>query len=397
MLPKHHDSAILCNNMRIRVLLIITDLQVGGTPQVVKELACGLASVTGPVQYEVLVACLATQGPVAQELRSRGIATHCLGALGPWDIRVFWRLGQLISKFRPDVLHCSLMHANVTGRIIGSLLSVPYIIASIHTAEQGKLWHLIAENLTCRLSRITVCVSNSVRNHVERYAHIPPSRLVVIPNGIDWRRFAQAQPVDLVSLGLQPERKTLISVGRLDAVKAIDVLLHALARLVNDYSCNLQLLVVGDGPERKAWENLSRQLEITDRVCFCGTRRDVEKLLKAADIYVQPSRWEGLPLSALEAMAAGLPVVASRTQGLVDVINDKKTGILTPPGDQNQLAQALLELINQPHQAVELSKAAQKSVTDHFSTHTMLHAYQNLYKNIISSPNSPRRQAGDIM
>ena len=369
--------------MRVRILFLITDLQVGGAPRVVKELACALALAKGDLTFDVQVACLAPAGPVAEQLRNHGIVTHCLGALGPWDVRVFWRLGRLIRRFRPEILHCSLMHANVAGRIIGRLLAVPGIIASIHTAEQGKLWHLVLENLTCRLGAVTVCVSDSVRRHVARYAHIPPSRLKVIANGIDGRRFAQAVPMDLALFGIKTGRVTLIFVGRLDAVKAIDVLLYSLARLVNIDGCDAQLLVVGDGPQRPVLESLCRKLKITDRVCFCGLRRDVERLLKTADIYVQPSRWEGLPLSVLEAMAAGLPVVASRTEGLTDIIENGRTGLLAPVGDSRQLADKIMELVENPNKAQILGRSAQNYVRRRHSLGNMINAYMELYRSLL--------------
>lgn len=161
--------------MRIKILILLTDLEVGGVPLFVKDLAWGLA-VMGPQAgngdknelsypttkitdseylstkindpevstgktrvYEVRVACLAGDGPVAQELHRLGIKTYCLGARGPWDIRVFYRLAKLISNYQPHVLHCCLVHANVVGSIVGLFMDVPHVFTSIHTAERQTL------------------------------------------------------------------------------------------------------------------------------------------------------------------------------------------------------------------------------------------------------------------
>ncbi|KPK76033.1 MAG: hypothetical protein AMJ79_08590 [Phycisphaerae bacterium SM23_30] len=402
-------SVILAGAMRIRLLILLTDLEIGGVPLFVKDLAGGLAAVGSPsgaeqIQesscpsgaiaepivtrkdtdtFQVRVACLAREGPVAQEIRRHGIVTHCLGARGPWDIRVFYRLAKVIGAFQPHILHCCLVHANVVGSIVGRFLDVPCVFASIHTAERGKLWHLTAENLTCRWSRTTVCVSKSVSRHVERLAHIPAARLRIIPYGINCRRFADARAVNLTDLGLKPARKTLVFVGRLDPVKAVDVLLNALSELVWEKKLNLQLLIVGDGPERQRLQQLTLKLKLSDRVCFCGARRDVERLLKSAEIFVMPSRWEGLPLAAVEAMAAGLPIVARRTEGLVDVVDHGSTGLLTPLEDVTELTQAIEKLIIDPNMAQRFGRAAQNRAFRKFSTSVMINNYVDLYKGLL--------------
>jgi len=361
--------------MKIRLLHLITDLEVGGAPLFIKNLVCGFDS----SRFDVRVACLAPEGPLARELREYGIPTHCLGARGAWDIRVFYRLAKLINQFRPDILHCTLVHANVTGRLVGRFCNVPYIVATIQTAEQGKKWHLTAENLTCRLSDMTVCVSRSVHYHTHRFSNVPLSRLCVIPNAIDCGRFADARPVDPKEFNLSPDKKKIIFVGRLDPVKNIDILI----RVMNTISQKLdvQLLILGDGPQRDFLEQLTRNLRLSHCIRFIGPRRNVEQWLKLADIFVLPSKWEGLSLSALEAMAVGVPIVASKTAGLTDIIQDGKTGLLVPPGDVQSLSAAVSRLINAPDFARRLAQAAQEHVRRNFSLKAIVLAHTHLYAN----------------
>jgi len=359
--------------MRIRILILITDLQIGGTPLAVKRLACGLDR----DKFDVHVASLAPVGPVAQELRQNAIPTYALGARGIWDLQVLLRLAALIIKLRPQILHCFLVHANFIGRIVGNLLQVPCIIASIRTAEQGKNWHLILENLTCRLSRLTLCNSRSVYQHVLRCSHVPASHLRVIPNGVDYDSFAGANQLQLKDLWLNPGRQTFIFVGRLDPVKSLDTLLFALSKLSPDQKW--QLLIVGDGPERPRLEDLADKLSIRERVIFLGFRRDIERLLKTADIYVQPSLWEGCSMSVLEAMAAGLPIIASRTVGLVDLVEDGKTGLLAGPSDVNSWSKMLSILLNDSLLAQKLAQAGQKVACQSHSFNQMVRQYENLY------------------
>lgn len=363
--------------MKICLLHLITDLEVGGAPLFVKNLACGF----DPSRFDVRVACLAPEGPLARELREHGIATHCLGARGAWDIRVFYRLARLINQFRPDILHCTLVHANVTGRLVGRFCNVPYIVATIQTAEQGKKWHLTAENLTCRLSDMTVCISRSVFHHTRRFSNVPLSRLCIIPDAIDCGRFADARPVDPAKFNLPLGKINIIFVGRLDPVKNIDVLIRAMQALSSQL--NVQLLILGDGPQRNFLEQLTRDLHLSHCVRFIGSQRNVEQWLTLADVFVLPSKWEGLGISALEAMAAGVPIVASRTTGLVDIIQDGKTGLLVTPGDVEGLSAAVSRLINTPDLACRLARAAREHVRRNFSLDAIVLAHTQLYVNLL--------------
>jgi glycosyltransferase involved in cell wall biosynthesis len=372
-------SGLCCVFMdKIRVLLLITDLEIGGAPRVIQQLAVGLDR----SRFEVETACLANDGPIARELRQQGIPTHCLQARGPWDVRVFSRLSRLIRRFRPDILQCALVHANVVGRIVGAARRVPHIVAAIHTIEKGTLWHLTLETLTCRLSDRTVCVSDAVARHIHQTCNTPQARLQVIPNGIDYDHFADAAPIDPAELGLNPRRRTLIYVGRLDRVKGVEILLAAMADLVEQF--DLQLIVAGDGPEKPRLKSLADQKALLGRVHFLGFHRDVAGLLKASDMLILPSFWEGLPLSVMESMAAGTPVVASRIDGVSPLIQDHKTGLLFTSGDSQSLKNAISELLAHPELRGEIIPQAQKLVREKYTRQTMIRGYERLFDSLQS-------------
>ena len=362
--------------MKKRILLVLTDLELGGAPLVARDLAGGLAA----RGYEMAVASLAGEGPVARDLRERGVATYPLGARDCWDLQVLPRLAHLLQRYRPHVLHCFLVHANVIGRLVGTACGVQHIIASLHTCQQSTWWHPIAETLTCRLSRTTICVSQSVAQHVRKSSHVPASRVRIIPNGIDFGRFANAQPLSPTSLGLDPDKQTILFVGRLDPVKRVKDLLTASVEIIRKQA--VQLLIVGDGCECKPLQNLAQNLGIAGDTHFLGTRRDVERILKSADLLVLPSLWEGMPCALLEAMAARVPIAASRTSGVVDLIADGQTGLLFEPGDIGGIAGAVLRLLGDRGYADAMAVAAQDLVRTKFTLDAMLDAYATLYGQI---------------
>ncbi|MBI9017575.1 MAG: glycosyltransferase [Phycisphaerae bacterium] len=359
--------------MSKRILQLITDLAPGGAPLMVKDLAIGLQA----KGFDSQVACLGVEDIIAYQLRQAGVQTHCLGAENVRNLSVVSRLYKLLRQVKPDILHCHLVHANIAGRLTGQLARVPKIIATIHTAEQEKRWHLLAERLTCRLSAKTVCVSDSVREFTHKKSHVPAKRLVTIYNGIDIDRFARARAIDLRDLGLSPQKKTLIFTGRLHHVKGVDILIEAFARICLRH--DLQLIIAGDGSQRRALEELVEDYDLGRRIVFIGMRADVPALLKAADLFVLPSYWEGFGLSAVEAMAAEIPVIASDTFGLIDIIEDEKTGLLVAPGEPDLLAAAIETLIENPVKTRKMVSAAMANIKQKFTLDRMVQQYINLY------------------
>ncbi len=360
----------------MRIMLLNTDFETGGTPHYVRDLTLGLSK----CGFCVEAACLAGSGPVADQLMKEGIATHCLGAKGAWDFSVLFRLARIIRRFQPHILHSSLVHANFAARVAGKCCGVPHGVATIHTAEQGKRWHFLLENLLCRWSDTTVCVSRSVFDYMSKTAHIPSGRMKVIANGIDIRRFIDAQPLDLTPYGIAFDAVKLIFVGRLDPVKNLDVLLRAFVGLEG----NPVLIIVGDGPEREKLERLCRELGLTSKVHFVGRQQNIEQWLKAVDIYVQPSRWEGMSLSALEAMASGLPVLAGRVSGLIDLIDHKENGILVDPHNPAEIRSYMRLLVKNGQLRCQLGQNAKRKVGKSFSHELMLKHYIKLYHGLIS-------------
>jgi glycosyltransferase involved in cell wall biosynthesis len=214
---------------------------------------------------------------------------------------------------------------------------------------------------------------------------IPRQRIHVIANGVSLERFSQRSA--------QRSVNTIITVANLRQEKAHEVLLAAAARLAPRYP-NLQVLIVGDGPRAAELRALATTLGVGTQVSFLGHREDIPALLAQADAYVLPSRSEAFPNGAIEAMAAGLPVVASRVGGLLDLIDDGRTGLLVKPDDPSALADALESLVLSPAHAAKLGASAREEVTRRYAFDRMVRAFEDLYLSQLGTAGAPARRRG---
>ncbi len=363
----------------IRLTWLITDLEVGGVPLHLHRLATRLAG----GQFEVRVISLADVGPVGRMLQRDGVPVDACRARGPWDVAALFRLGRHLRRHRPDILHALLFHANIAARLAGPSAGVPIrrILCEIQTVERERPWHLVLDNLTCRLCRLEIGNSPSVVAHLARNAHIPTARLRCEPGGIDVERFAGARPVSRESLGLPPGVPLLIWTGRLDPVKGLSTLLEAMT--LSPLPAETRLLLVGDGQERANIQRRIAELGLAVRVVMLGRRGDVPALLKTADVFVLPSRTEGYPNALLEAMAAGLPVVATAVAGCRDIVVHGRTGLLVPYGDAGALAGALAQQISDLPRAGRMARSGQEWVRRHADIAAVVERWRRFYQGIL--------------
>jgi len=303
-----------------------------------------------------------------------------LEARGKWDLSVAWRLYRLLRRERPTILHTWMFHANVPGRLLGRLAGVPIIISSERTMGQEGRWRYRLNRITAPLTDRVVCVSQQVADFVVQEVGIPQCKVVVIPNGIDLRNFKYlpAKRQARAALGLPYELALIGTVARLNPVKRLDVLLQALAS-VNGVCA----VIIGDGPERARLEALRKQLGLVERVRFVGQQSNVPEWLAAMDLFVLPSDWEGMSNALLEAMAVGLPVVATAVGGTPEVVVDGVTGLLVPPRDPEALAEAIIALLQDRERAEAMGRTGQERVERYFTVERMVQKTEALYEELI--------------
>ena len=361
------------------VSLVITDLDVGGAERALVALATGLDR----RRWFPSVIALGGQGALATPLRAAGIAVECLGVNPRRPFRSVRSLAGALRKFKPSLVQSFLFHANVASRLAVPLARVPWVVGGLRVAERQRRWHLTLDRLTSGLATGSVCVSEGVRRFSRDVGRLDPDRLVVIPNGIDPMPFDRAEAADRPTLGVPLDAFLTLYVGRLDPQKGLNVLLEAAAK-VAEARPDWHLALAGDGPEREAlrFQNEANPA-LKKRTHWLGRRDDVPALLKAADLLVLPSLWEGMPNVVLEAMAARRAVVATKVEGSEDLVEPGRTGWLVPPGDPEALAVSLLEAAESPERLRLYGEAARDRVEANFTPGRVVEAYERLWSGVL--------------
>ena len=324
---------------RPRVAFVITDSGMGGAEREV----CHLAEEFKRRGWGVtVITMLPLASPIA-DLADAGIPTYSLGMrLGVPDPRGLVRLARLLRRFRPDVVHGHMVHANLLSRLARVLAPAPVVISTIHNENEGAQWRYVAYRLTNRLADVTTAVSRVAEQESTRRGAGPARSILLVPNGLNTAPYARdeaARERTRASLELG-DRFTWLAVGRLAEAKGYGDMVTAFAEALREHP-DARLIIAGDGTLQDEILAQIQRLGVEDSVRLLGLRSDVPALMQAADGFLLTSRWEGLPMVLLEAGASGLPIVATDVGGSRDAVLDGVSGFVTPVGDPTRTARAL--------------------------------------------------------
>lgn len=367
----------------LRVLHLITTMPVGGAENLLLTTMRGLDAQA----FSSTLCCIQDKGVLGEEAERLGIPVISLGRMQTkgHDRRVVSDLAQLIRQQGIDIVHCHLYHAALYGRLAARRARVASVV-TVHNVYAQSKWHrrLLNRWLARRTAKI-VAVSEAVGHDVLRHDRVDQQRLAVIPNGIDLQAAqSHLSPAEARRRLVLPEDAQVIAcVGRLEKQKGHRFLFEALAELRARRGDCPYLLLVGDGGEREGLQQAIAALRLDDRVRLLGTRRDIADILRAADLFVLPSLWEGLPLAMLEAMAAGVPVVASRVGGVGEVLADNMDntfGLAVPPADVAALSAAIDELLMNDERRRALGQRGAERVGQHYSAQAMIARLTKIYR-----------------
>lgn len=366
---------------RLKVLHLLVTMPVGGAEDLIANIITGL----NPVRFRTAVACIGPPGLVGRELQAGGHEVISLGL----DLKhtpaltVVRAVRRLLRETAPDILHTHLYHPNLYGRLAALGLGLPGVVAAVHNSYtrvkfHRRLWNFLLARTTDRV----LVGSRQVYDEVRRIDGVPPDRLRLMPYGIPLRDLETEESYDAARAKLGVAGFVIGMVGRLEEQKGHRYLLAAVPELAQEIA-GLTVLVVGEGRRQEALQRQVQDLGLGSKVRFLGTRRDLPLIYRALDLLVHPSLWEGLPLALLQAMGAGLPVVATRVSGVQDVISEGVNGLLTPPGDSQALTGAILELYRQPDRRARLGEAARRTIEAGYSLEAMIMQLETLYQEIV--------------
>ena len=363
-------------NHKITVLHLITSLEVGGAQH---GLLLGLPRFNSE-KYEHIVCSLTDRMQMAGQFQRAGIQVHSLGLKTKMDFSVAIRLRSLLKDVRPDILHTYLLHSNVLGRIVGRLTGVPKIIGSERTIGQARYWGRLLTKLTNPLTDAVEVNSQTGAIAIEDDLGVPREKIEIVRSGVNFYEYSKpANGAEIrTELGLNQDQHLVLYIGRLRPVKGVEFGIRAFA-LAKDQRPNVYMALAGEGEQLCNLQNLVDDLGIDNHVKFLGVRNDLPDLLAAADSILMPSLNEGFPRTAIEAMAAGKPIVATRVGGTPEAIIDGKTGILVPAKDIRAMAKALISLIGDVLLRERLGAAGAELARENYSINNYVNRLNELY------------------
>jgi len=309
------------------------------------------------------------------------------------DLKAFWKIYKIIKKEKPDIVHTHTAKAGTLGRLAAFLARVPIRVHTFHGHVFDGYFNSIAtrvfvgvEKALGRITTRVITVSNSVANDVSmRYNIVPKEKVAVILLGFDLDRFLTAdsrkgrlkQELDLANdcflVGI---------VGRLVPIKNHKMFFDAIKILVAN-GIKVKALIVGDGQLRRELESYTEQIKIKNNILFLGWRKDLENIYPDLDVVCLTSLNEGTPVSLIEAMACGKPVVATNVGGVKDVVDEGKSGFLAPPGDVNCFADLLSGLLKNDAKRSAMGVYGRNSVMAKFTKERLVKDTKGLYENLL--------------
>ncbi|OYP36565.1 glycosyltransferase [Rhodopirellula sp. MGV] len=368
--------------MKRKLALIIPTMDRGGAEKQLALLACNLPR----DEFDVKVFLLTRGGPRCNELRDGGVDYTVIGKRFKADPSALFRLRNELQQFAPDIAHTWIFAANAFGRMAARLAKVPVIIGSERCIDPWKTWwHWKIDRYLAKHSAAMTTNSAATQTFYTQHG-ISAELFHVIRNGIPARQPSSIDRYEAFRrLGVAPDRRLIISVGRLWAQKRYRDLVWA-GELVGATRQDTTFVVIGEGPQRDELLRFRDAVTTPKHVAFVGQRNDVADLLPHADLFWNGSEYEGQSNAVIEAMQAGVPVIASDIQPNRELIRNGETGRLAPLGDRAEFARHALELLDDPDECLRLAENAKALVERDFSVSQMIDGHVALYRKLMAAP-----------
>ncbi|MGI6657059.1 MAG: glycosyltransferase [Desulfobulbus sp.] len=357
----------------MRIVEVIGILNIGGAENQVVQLVNGWDGVR--IEKHVVVLQL-TENHLTRAIGPDVIQHHVpLARRG--QLSCIYRLSRLFRRLRPDVVQAHMFHTNLYTVLAARLAGVPVIV----TTEHGKgrwgqpVYRWLERHVIAPLSTLRVAVSEDLRALRTAPGGEPAEKMVVIP-----------PCVAIPEQGVEYESRqpcTIGVVGRMVAIKDYPTMLRAFSRVIR-VGTDAELVFLGDGPQRSLLENMARELDLEHRVHFLGFQSNVQERVRSFDLVAFSSLSEGIPVAMLEAMAAGVPVVATRVGGIPEAIRDGVDGLLVPSGNAQALADAILRYVGDAALRRQIGSSGRQRVASLYSREAICSRYETIFRELLS-------------
>ncbi|MBI5469514.1 MAG: glycosyltransferase [Deltaproteobacteria bacterium] len=358
------------------IMHLVQGLEVGGLEHVVVSLIKGLDR----SRYASSVCCFDTLGSLAGSLNG-STKVHLLKRKQGIDYAYPFRLAAFLKREKIQILHLHNSTAYFYGVIAGKLAGTPVVIYTEHARDvRPNMKVRVADRVLSVFTDRVVAVAGFIKKNLVEQEWFDPLKITIAYNGVDGSRFSAANDTAGIKkeLGLGERSKVVGIVARLDPIKNHRSLIEAMDKVVKEFPDSV-LLIIGDGPLRGELTELVSRLGLEKNIRLLGTRGDVERLLSIFDVFVLSSLSEGLPLTLLEAMASGRPIIATGVGGIPEVIENGVDGIIVPPGNTESLAKAITGLLNDRDRALKMGVMAKRKFDLRFSLDGMIRRYEEIY------------------
>lgn len=365
------------------ILHAIPHLDVGGAERMLVEV---LPRLKGE-RFEPHVCCLQKRGQLADLIEDRGIRVHTLGIRNLLDAHRLWRLWHLFGTLGVRILHAHLFVTEAVTLPVARMVGIPVVIATKH--NEGS-WmrprHSVLERWLARQTRAFTATSEAVRRAAVGRGIPAKSIEVIYPSSVSARAPEPGADPESAKewLGVPPSAPLVGVVGRFHPVKGHEVMLDAAASLSRSFP-DLFFLFAGRGPQEDRIRRKARALGLLERLTIDFDPEGIERFLEAVDIFVMPSLSEGFPLTLLEAMRRGKPIVASAVGGIPEAVVDGQSGLLVPPGQPDRLAEAIGRLLEDPAAAGRLGRNARNRVLARFTVEQTCESLERMYDRLLGS------------
>lgn len=370
---------------------IIYKLDVGGMENGIVNLVNEISE----ERYLHVIICLTNYTEFRLRIRSRNIRVIAVHKQEGKDFSVYVKLWRLLRRLKPDIVYTHNL-ASLECQLLAWLAGVRCRVHGehgwdVHDLHGKSRKRLLLRKLYRPLVHLYVPLSQHLENYLVRRVRVPKRKVIQIYNGVDTDRFRPSnKPREaILPVGFAPCGAFIIgTVGRLSAVKDQVTLLRAFLLLMDqipDARRKLRLILIGDGPEREQIAGLAKTEKAGEFLWMTGMRTDVPELLNTFDLFALPSLAEGISNTILEAMATGLPIVATNVGGNSELVANGDTGLLVPPADARKLAEAIEEYIRNPNLLRTHGRQGRIRAREHFSLKTMVNAHLTLYEAVLAN------------